>query len=116
MGKQASAVVNARRESRWRDRIARCSASKQSIEAFCRSEAVSTAAFYGWRARLRSLDVDAALSQRAAPSPFIDLGSVNVLAASTAVPGSDVAPNHTRTGIEVRIDLGYGVVLTIVRH
>lgn len=116
MGKQASVVVNTKRESVWRDRIARHSVSKQSVEAFCRSEGVSTAGFYGWRARLRALDVDAALSQRKSSPSFIDLGPVNSPGAGAATSHGNAAPDCAPANIEVRVDLGCGVVLTIARH
>ena len=121
MGKQASATLRARRETAWRNRLARYAASKQTVEAFCCREAVPVGTFYGWRARLRARDVDGAQAPQTAPalssSPFLDLGSVNGLAASAAMPGSaDAPPHHARTDIEVRVELGGGVVLHIVRH
>ena len=118
MGKRASAVVKAQRASAWWNRIARYAASKQSVEAFCRSEAVSTGSFYRWRARLRALDRDAVGSRRTVPgtSPFIDLGAVSGPAVSMAAAGSAAVPDLRPAHIAVRIDLGCGVVLTIVRH
>ena len=126
MGKQASATLGAQRETAWRDRLARDEASKQTVEAFCRREAVPVGTFYGWRARLRARDgprpapVDGAQAPQTAPalspSPFLDLGSVNGLAASATVPGRDHVAPHARTDIEVRVELGGGVVLHIVRH
>jgi hypothetical protein len=120
MGKLASVVVKAQRASAWRNRIARYSASKQSVEAFCRSEAVSSGSFYRWRARLRALEVDVTVSRsrRAAPgaAPFIDLGAVSGPAVSMAAAGSAVVPDLRPANIAVHIDLGCGVVLTIVRH
>ena len=118
MGKRASVVVKAQRASAWRKRIARYAASKQSVEAFCRSEAVSTGSFYRWRARLGALDTDAAVSRRTVPgtSPFIDLGAVTGPTVSMAAASSAATADLTLGNIAVRIDLGYGVVLTIVRH
>ena len=120
MGKAASAGVKAQRVSAWRKRIARYAASKQSVEAFCRSEAVSSGSFYRWRARLRALEVDATVSRsrRAAPgaAPFIDLGAVTGPVASMTAAGGAATADLTLGNIAVRIDLGYGVVLTIVRH
>jgi hypothetical protein len=118
MGKQASAVTTAQRESTWRDRFARHAASGQSVEAFCRSEAVSVATFYHWRTRLRSRNSEPAMTRQpvSAPSPFIDLGSVKRPIACAAVPGNEDTSHHTPARLEVRIDLGAGVVLTIARH
>ena len=117
MGKQASAVLGVHRETAWRNRLARYAVSKQTVEAFCRREAVSVGTFYGWRARLRARDTDATRARKTAhaPSPFLDLGPVIGVAASAAAPGSDDAPHHAHAGIDVRLELGGGVVLHIVR-
>ena len=121
MGKRVSATLEAQRETAWRDRLARYAASKQTVEAFCRREVVPVGTFYGWRSRLRARDVDGAQATPTPPArsllPFLDLGLVNGLAASAAVPGSDDAAAHrTHADIEVRVELGGGVVLHIVRH
>jgi len=119
MGKRVSATFGAQRETVWRNRLARYAASKLTVEAFCRREAVPVGTFYGWQARLRARDADAALVPQTAlalsPSPFLDLGSVNSLAANAATPERDHAPHHARTSIDVRCELGGGVVLHIVR-
>ena len=43
------------REIYWQDLIDRQEAGRQSIADFCQGERVSTASFYAWRRRLRSL-------------------------------------------------------------
>jgi hypothetical protein len=43
------------REIYWQDLIDRQEAGRQSIADFCEGERVSTASFYAWRSRLRSL-------------------------------------------------------------
>ena len=113
MIQSTSKCGKAERESAWRDRLARYASSGQSINAFCQSEAISSASFYGWRARLRAQNTGAPADGKAIPglSPFIDLGPVNA-----AVSGvRTAAPAEQRSGVEVRIDLGNGVLLTIVR-
>jgi hypothetical protein len=118
MGKRGSAVVNAQRAAVWRKRIARHLASKQSVAAFCRNEAVSAWSFYRWRARLRALDTDVARSQRPAPgtSSFIDLGAIAGPSAGRLAAESAAVADPSPANIAVRIDLGCGVVLTLVRH
>lgn len=37
----------------WKDRLKRCEKSPQSVAEFCRSEGVSSQAYYHWRQRLR---------------------------------------------------------------
>lgn len=71
MNKQASTATRAQRESAWRDCLARFASSGKTAEAFCRDEAVSTATFYGWRARLRARDGEPEPASSAA-APFID--------------------------------------------
>lgn len=46
-------VSKAQREQQWRERFARHAISEQSVEAFCRDEAVTVPMFYYWRTQLR---------------------------------------------------------------
>lgn len=121
MSKAASAgTIGAQRDTAWRHRLARFAASKLTVEAFCRREAVPVGTFYGWQARLRARDADAlAMSPTTlalSPSPFLDLGSVNNLPSRTASPVRDHAPQHAPTSLDIRLDLGGGIVLHITRH
>lgn len=106
------------RESAWRDRLSRYASSGQSIEAFCQSESVSSASFYGWRSRLRAQDAGATADWNALPgtSPFIDLGPVNAAVSASAAGERTAAVPERRSNVEVRIDLGDGVLLTIARR
>lgn len=99
----------------WRNRLARHAASGQSVAAFCRSEAIAVASFYQWRKRSLLQQADTAQAPQASPlaSSFIDLGAV-------ADRPISPAPTHTAAtgplaGIDVRLDLGNGMVLRIVR-
>ena len=120
MVKRALATDRSQPESAWRERFVRYARSKQTVEAFCLSEAVSVASFYGWRTRLRNGRGNVLPAPRTVPlpaaSPFIDLGSVSTgsirTTASRHAPASDYAP----TTINLRLDLGGGVVLHIARH
>ena len=116
MGKPASATIRAQRETAWRNRLARYAASKLTVDAFCRREAVPAGTFYGWQARLRARHADASpvlqTARPLSPSPFLDLGPVNNLASSAVSPGRD----HAHTRLDIRLDLGGGMVLHIARH
>ncbi len=119
VNKQASKASKAERKSAWRDRLTRYASSDQSVEAFCKSEGVSTASFYGWRSKLRAMDARSTEGAKAppVPSPFIDLGPIN--AAPTSSPTEALhrrADGERRASMEVRIELGDGVLLTITRH
>ena len=116
MGKRASASLGAQRETAWRNRLARFAASKLTVEAFCRSEAVSMASFYGWRTRLRSGRGKVLQASRTISAPFIDLGSVSSCAIGTTASGDTHLTHHEPAAINIRLDLGGGMVLHIARH
>ena len=120
MSKPGSAAIRAQRETAWRNRLARFAASKLTVEAFCRRETVPVGTFYGWQARLRARDGDVGVVPQTAlalsPTPFLDLGPVNSPASSAASTGLDHAPHHMRTHLDIRLDLGGGVVLHIAKH
>jgi hypothetical protein len=109
MGKQESGVTQSKKELPWRERLARFAASEQQVAGFCRSEAVSEASFYRWR---KQLNGPAATPLRAAR--FIDAGAL----APVAVPAPAAAAEEVAAvpNLEVRLDLGHGLVLHIVRR
>lgn len=94
------------KESTWRNHLARHAASGKSVANFCRDEAISESNFYAWRARLRVAATHTSRLQKMS-APFIDLG---------VVQGSSTNAPFTNANIEVHIDLGGGVSLTITRH
>lgn len=111
MSKRASATARAQQESAWRDRFARHAASGQTVDAFCRSEAVSAWSFYQWRKLLGAADRRATSSPTKSPARFIDVGAM------PAPPVRDeMHAAATAGGIEIRIDLGGGIVLQIARR
>ena len=120
MSKGASGSVGAQRETAWRNRLARFAAGKLTVQAFCLSEAVSVASFYLWRTRLRNSHGKALTAHRAVPvaaaSPFIDLGSMNHCATGTTAIGDNHIAHHQPAAINIRLDLGGGMVLHIARH
>lgn len=118
MGTQSSKARTEQRESQWRDRMQRYAASGQSVAEFCRRESVSDASFYLWRARLRPLDGDRQQvhSVSATPEAFIDLGPMQDAGKDRSTPRGNDPVNLNGSGIEVRIDLGHGMVLHIVRR
>lgn len=90
----------------WRELLGRFADSAVSVPAFCAREGISEASFYRWRSMLRRART---VRKRAAvviagavpkPSaPFVDLG--------TLTPG----PSR----VELKLDLGGGVLLQLVR-
>ena len=120
MDKRASASSMAQRELAWRERLARFAVRPQPVEAFCEREAVSVASFYNWRKRLRDNRGRALTAPRtvalAGSSPFIDLGSVGSSSVRTPVPAHAPTTDCPSAAINIRLDLGGGVVLHIARH
>ena len=109
----------------WRDHLTRHAASGKTIAAFCRAEDISQANFYAWRTKLRGGATGFTVAS--ADSAFIDLGAVSRPAAdqdityqptpATATATSVPAPHAVaNSSIELRLDFGGGVVLTITRR
>lgn len=92
-------------ESAWRGLLARHAESGLSTGAFCAEVGISSQSFYRWRTRLSgSTDqpaAAAATSAKASASGFIDLGGLRTV---------------DRSRVEVRLDLGGGVLLHLVRE
>ena len=101
------------KEVAWRTRLQQHAQSGKSIAALCRDEAVSTASFHMWRAKLAAAD-----DHLGQPTAFIDLGTIKDTAAVTSMaapPASAPVPVPT-PGIDIRIDLDSGIVLTVTRR
>lgn len=99
------------KEATWRTRLQRHAQSGKSIAAFCREEAVSTASFHIWRAKLAAVSVASP-----AQSAFIDLGAIKDAVDVTPRGHAPVSRPAPSPGVDVRIDLGGGIVLTITRR
>lgn len=91
----------------WGEVIERFASSGLSVPAFCEREAISEGSFYRWRSILQRGGADRkqqgsvviASETASAATPFVDLGAL-------------------RTGssrVELRLDLGGGVLLQLVR-
>ena|SRR5579862_3080207 len=101
-------IVRQRRsESAWREIVARQEQSGLTVQEFCEREGLKAASLYGWRVRLRrepaGKSVSSPVARRARAEKvsggFIDLGAID--------------PSRGR--FEVRLDLGGGVLLHLVR-
>ncbi len=88
----------------WGELVSQQARSGLSVQAFCRREGVSAWSLYSWRSRLgatRRSDArqDRAVESGAPPAQFVELGSLR----------------SAQSRCEVRLDLGEGVVLHVVR-
>jgi hypothetical protein len=91
-----------RNEAQWRSLLSRFSGRGLSVSAFCRREAVSTASFYRWRGLLDRHDGGEGLAVQREPA-FVDLGALSGESACGAP-------------VELRLDLGGGLTLHLVRR
>ena len=96
-------MIRRRSVESWRALVARQVSSGISVQAFCRQQGLNTWTFYGWRSRLRQRTAVPETAAVDAPTEsaagFIDLGALRA--------------NSSRC--EIRLDLGGGVVLHVVR-
>ena len=93
-----------RRAREMRALVARFAQSGLTVEGFCRHEAISTSSFYRWRTLL-SNPVGRAVVTRGTSS--VADGAAAFVAVGT------LHPAHER--MELRLELGDGVVLHLVR-
>jgi len=85
-----------RSREEWQAVFSRFASAGLSVAAFCARESISEANFYRWRALLSTPQASAS-----ATSGFVDLGQIMTGAA--------------RTRLELKLDLGDGVMLHLVR-
>jgi len=91
----------------WREIVTRQEQSGLSVHGFCQQEGIEPASLYAWRSRIRRgvasrqkpLRVSRKPARQKIEGEFIDLGSL------------DSKPSR----FEVRLDLGGGVLLQLVR-
>jgi len=95
-------------ENAWRDVFGRFAQGDESVSAFCQREGLNTSSFHRWRARLglaseaRRVNAAPAKANDAAMTGFVDLGALG-------------APPAGCGRLELKLDLGGGVVLHVVR-
>lgn len=92
----------------WGEVLQRFAGAGVSVEEFCRSEGLCRSSFNRWRSRLGATVSTAAAARKTGANkpvaPFVDLG----------VLGASAAP--ALPALDLRIDLGGGVSLHLVRR
>jgi putative transposase len=86
----------------WRAALKRFEESGLGVREFCEREGLGQASFYRWRKRLSDESVrPVTIARREAPKPdgFLDLGTLGAKG----------------TRLELRLDLGAGVTMHLVR-
>jgi putative transposase len=101
-------IIRQRRSGNtWREIVARQEQSGLTVTQFCEQEGLKAASLYGWRVRLRqeptgtktSPTISSRVGAQKSAEEFIDLGALGA----------------SRGRFEVRLDLGGGVLLQLVR-
>ena len=90
-----------RTEADWREIIARQANSGLTGGAFCKTERINPSVFYRWRRELSGAVQTVKPRAHKAANPFVDLGLLQ--------------PSSGTGRFEVRLDLGAGMVLSVVR-
>lgn len=98
----AKAIKRRRRRSRdeWRKVFARQMSSGLSVAAFCAREAISLSSFQRWRTRIATASGAPEAQTPARPEAFVDLGMLG---------------SGGTSRLELKLDLGDGLVLHLVR-
>ena len=109
------ARVRTKRRSResWQALLAGFESSGLNVEQYCRREGVSPASFYRWRTEINAAGNEPSSTPRplARANGFISLGSV----ALTGEASSRSQPALPPGRLDLRLDLGDGLVLHLVR-
>jgi transposase-like protein len=106
MGKSAK-KWRRRTPQQWQALLERQAASGQSIEAFCRSQSLTTASFYRWRRQLGVKETAGPSSrapERESAPPFVDLGTLGADESESAADSG---------GWDLELALGTSVVLRL---
>lgn len=100
-----------RSEAAWRAIFEQQRASGMTIDAFCHSQGIGRSTFDRWQSMLRS-DQSRGLRSRATGA---DGSGARAPAAEHFIDAGELRVDSSDGAIEVRLDLGAGLVLTIRR-
>jgi len=100
------------RRAQWQARLRRFERSGQSVAEFCKAESISAWSLYEWR---RKLGASSRVGRggHAAAADFVDVGTMRVALPDDRGAAKDV---ELPSGLELRIELGGGMVLQILRR
>jgi hypothetical protein len=83
----------------WRAVLARFAESGLTVQAFCQREAINVTSFYRWRSMLSGAQAESASHVAKTTTGFVELGTLGA----------------SGSRFELRLDLGGGVLLHLVR-
>ena len=110
MAKREVAYGGKERQRQWRERLRRFERSGLSVAEFCQAESVSAWSLYNWRRRL-SVGSGRVRRVERPRGGFVEVGTLRVPKSEAAV--LDPTPVAAPAGMQLRIELGGGLVLQL---
>ena len=103
------------RQQQWRDEQDQFEASGLTARKFCELRRLNASTFYKRRERLAELSADNVVAAGQKVATFIDAGSIESVVKSRACE-PELVDSQAPPTLELRLDLGAGITLTIKRH
>jgi hypothetical protein len=103
------------RQQQWRDEQEQFEASGLTARKFCELNQLNPSTFYKRRERLVELSVDNVVAAGQKVATFIDAGSIDAAVKSRS-RAPELVDSQAPPTLELRIDLGAGIILTLARH
>ena len=104
------------RQQTWLEEQQQFVESGLSAREFCRQRRLNISTFYNRRERLAELGANNWVVPHQSSATFIDAGSLKSFAIAQTREPNEPTASVTPTGVELRLELGAGIVLTIKRH
>jgi len=103
------------RQQQWRDEQEQFEASGLTATKFCQLHQLNPSTFYKRRERLAEVSAENLIVHGQKAATFIDAGSIDS-AVKPSARAPEVVDSQALPILELRIDLGEGIILTLTRH
>ena len=103
------------RQQQWHDEQKQFEASGLTARKFCQLHQLNPSTFYKRRERLAELSTDNVIVPSQKVVTFIDAGSIDS-SVKPRVREPELVDSQAPPILELRIDLGAGITLTLTRH
>lgn len=104
------------RQQQWRDEQEQFEASGLTARKFCELHRLNASTFYKRRERLAELSADNVVAAGQKMAMFIDAGSLESTVVKPRACEPELVDSQAPPILELRIDLGAGIILTLTRH
>jgi hypothetical protein len=103
------------RQQQWHDEQKQFEASGLTARKFCQLHQLNPSTFYKRRERLAELSTDNVIVPSQKVVTFIDAGSIDS-SVKPRIRAPELVDSQASPTLELRIDLGAGITLTLTRH